>query len=411
MVARARAAALAKYDRRMERFDVAIVGAGPAGSTAAYRLAHAGARVLLVDRACFPRDKPCGGGLTVRALKQLPFSVEPVVEDEIHRVRMRFRRRRGFERSTPHLLAAMTQRRRLDHFLVQQAAGAGAELREGVKVGAIEPHGNRVELTVDGVRVTAAALLGADGVNGIVARWTGLDQAHRVGVALEGNLAYGGAVTKECYRGTMVLELGDVPGGYGWIFPKGDHVNLGVGGWGSEGPRLRAHLEQLCAAYGVDSADLTEVRGYRLPMRRALARPARGRVALIGDAAGLVDPLSGDGMYEAFVSSRLVTDAVLDLLAGRAESLEPYADRIVATLAPNAAASWSAKVAVDRFPRLVFAILWLPPFWSVLERLVRGEIGHPGEARGAARAPVRLVRALARRAGDLGRAYRAEAAA
>ena len=138
-------------------------------------------------------------------------------------------------------------------------------------------------------------------------------------------------------------------------------------------------------------------------MRRALARPARGRVALVGDAAGLVDPLSGDGMYEAFVSSRLVADAVLDLLAGRAESLEPYADRIVATLGPNAAASWSAKVALDRFPRVVFAIVWLPPFWRMLERLVRGEIGHPGEAGGAARAPVRLVKALARRAGASGR--------
>ena len=69
----------------VERFDVAVVGAGPAGSTTAYRLARARARVLLVDKARFPRDKPCGGGLTMRAVRQLPFSVEPVVEDRITR--------------------------------------------------------------------------------------------------------------------------------------------------------------------------------------------------------------------------------------------------------------------------------------------------------------------------------------
>ena len=127
----------------------------------------------------------------------------------------------------------MTQRSRLDHFLVEQAVAAGAEFREGAKVAALETYDDRVELEVDGTRVTAAALLGADGVNGIVARSTGLDQEHRVGVALEGNLPYGAAVPRERYKGTMVLELGDVPGGYGWVFPKGDHVNFGVGGWGA----------------------------------------------------------------------------------------------------------------------------------------------------------------------------------
>ena len=75
----------------MSTFDVAIVGAGPAGSTAAYRLARSRARVLLLDKTRFPRDKPCGGGLTMRAVRQLPFSVEPVVEDRITRMHCRLR--------------------------------------------------------------------------------------------------------------------------------------------------------------------------------------------------------------------------------------------------------------------------------------------------------------------------------
>src|SRR5207248_2857957 len=119
---------------RMQRFDVAVVGAGPAGSMTAYRLARAGARVLLIDKARFPRDKPCGGGLTLRAVKELPFSVDPVVEDIVTRITCRLRYGRSFDREGRTALCLMTQRRRLDHFLVQRAQEAGAEFRDGVRV-------------------------------------------------------------------------------------------------------------------------------------------------------------------------------------------------------------------------------------------------------------------------------------
>src|SRR5439155_7869577 len=139
-----------------------------------------------------------------------------------------------------------------------------------------------------------------------------------------------------------VIELGVVPGGYGWVFPKGDHANLGVGGWGGEGPRLRSHLASLASAHVVADDDLTDVKGHRLPMRPLGLSPAAGRILLVGDAAGLVDPLSGDGMYEAFVSARLAAEAIL---AGR---LDEYALRLAETLDHHAAASWAAKKAMDR---------------------------------------------------------------
>jgi geranylgeranyl reductase family protein len=389
----------------MEQFDAAIVGAGPAGSTAALRLARAGARVLIVDRARFPRDKPCGGGLTYRAVRELPVDVSPVVEDTVDRFEVRLRYVRSIERTSMEPLCLMTQRRRLDEFLARACAREGADFRDGVQVAGIVADEDGVSLTLDGAPVRAGVLLGADGVNGTVARSTGLEQRHRIGVGLEGNLSYD-SVARDRYAGRLVLELGNVPGGYGWVFPKGDHVNFGIGGWESEGPRLREHLARLCSEHGVDAGDLTDVRGYRLPMRRPEALPAHGRIALIGDAAGLVDPLSGDGMYEAFVSARIAAVHTLRLLAGESDTFDAYAEEVVRTLGPNAAASWSAKVALDRFPRAVFAVVSLPPFWRMLERLVRGDIDHPGEARGAVRGPLRLVKALARRSGDLGAAYR-----
>jgi len=356
-------------------YDAIVVGAGPAGSTTAYRLAAANASVLLVDKARFPRDKPCGGGLTFRAARQLPFSVEPVVEDVAHRFELRLGYGSSFVRGSKAPLCFMTQRRRLDEFLARKAEEAGAEFRDGVSV-AID-DGNVV---VDGERLHADAIVGADGVNGITARVFGIGRDHGHGVALEGN-----APLDARYRGKLVLELGVVPGGYAWVFPKGDHANFGVGGWESEGPRLRDHLRRLCAEHDVEYAALTDLRGYRLPYRTSASRLARDNVLLVGDAAGLVDPLTGDGMYEAFVSGKAAADAILS------GNFAGYESRVLAELGPLHRASWSAKHSLDRFPRLTFGIARLPVAWPVIARIVRGDLNDPSKARGLSRAPLKAL--------------------
>jgi geranylgeranyl reductase family protein len=377
----------------VQRFDVAIVGAGPAGSTAAYRLARARARVLLVDKARFPRDKPCGGGLTMRAVRQLPFSVEPVVEDRITGARCRLRYGPTMKRESKHVLCLMTQRRRLDAYMVERAVEAGATFRDGVR-SAVESD---TQLSVDGETIEVGALIGADGANGLTARTLGLGGAIVNGVALEGNLSYDELPAGD-WRGSLLLELATVPGGYGWIFPKGDHVNVGVGGWGEEGPNLRRHLRILCEQHGIELRQLTDVRGHRLPMRRPGTVLARGRALVVGDAAGVLDPVSGDGIYEALVTARLAAEHVLDLLEGRTEGLEGYAAAVHKELDPLASAGWGAKKALDRFPRVVFAIMRLPVTWRVLEKLLLGEVAHPGEARGAGRTAMKLIEGLAKAA-------------
>ena len=112
-------------------------------------------------------------------------------------------------------------------------------------------------------------------------------------MALEGNVPYGSDEGR--FRGRALLDLGTVPGGYAWAFPKGDHVNVGVGGWEGEGPRLREHLARACAGYGLPQDRLRALRGYRLPMRGPGERPVRGRALAVGDAAAVVRGVPGVG--------------------------------------------------------------------------------------------------------------------
>jgi geranylgeranyl reductase family protein len=373
----------------MERFDVLVVGAGPAGSAAAIHLARGGARVLLADRARFPRDKPCGGGLTGRALRHLPCDVAPVVEHVVDRFVLRVGYRRRFERRSEGPLILMTQRRRLDLHLAEQATAAGAEFRDGVRIEALALDGREASALVGGVRVRATYIVGADGANGIVARAAGLGEGIVTGVALEANAAWD-AFDSTPYAGTVWVELGVVPGGYGWAFPKGDHVNLGVGGWQGAGPHLRAHLERLARRHDVDPARLRDVKGHRLPMRRVGARAVRGHVLLVGDAAGLVDPLSGDGMYEAFVSARLAADAILS------ETPETYEAALAGALDRHASASWTAKCLADRFPHVCFWAARAPGVFDAVAGILRGDLAHPRDARGLARPPLRALSRLAR---------------
>ena len=262
--------------------EAIVVGAGPAGSTAARELAARGVDVLLLDRARFPRDKPCGGGVTVRCDALLPFSLDPVVEDVIQGaiIQMRHGRQVALRHDKP--LTYITQRSRLDHFLVERAQEAGAEFRDGQRVRQVLSLGDgSYELTVGNGAAPevhrARVVIGADGANGIVGSSLGYEHAEESGIGLEGNLPCPDG-PPEWLRGNVVLQLGAMTGGYGWLFPKEDHVNVGVGCWKATGGELRPQLHALCRSYGIDPERLESLRGHHLPMLRARQRAHRRRI-------------------------------------------------------------------------------------------------------------------------------------
>lgn len=359
-------------------YDVIVIGAGPGGSSAARALAEQGVKTLLLDRARFPRDKPCGGGVNLRAARLLPFSLKPVTEQVVSSVRFSFRMGRPFRYSYPQPLTFMTQRSRLDTFLVEQAIVGGAQFRDGCPVRDINLDGKAVTVRTERDAYQARVIIGADGANGIVARAVGLG-GHRMAVAYEGNVPYSTELA-ERWRGIIGLDLGALSGGYGWLFPKGDHVNVGVGGWqAAVGPRLRAHLSALCSYYHLPEDQLFGRRGYRLPLRRPGAPIVQGPVLLVGDAAGLIDPLSGEGIYGAVYSATIAVPHVVAYVQGMVPDLTGYQCDIERLLVPELAASRQLQLVFHHMPAPFVALLRANPlFWRALCRIIRGELTYNG---------------------------------
>jgi geranylgeranyl reductase family protein len=357
-------------------YDAIVVGAGPAGSTLARDLARQGVRVLVLDRARFPRDKPCGGGVTVRAASRLDLDLTPVVERTIYAGRFTFRQGRAFLRRSPQPLTYMTQRRRLDLFLAERAAAADAQFHDGEAARSVEVSDRVVTVETDKGRYSARALAGADGVNGIVGRSTGTAPRVDLAVAMEGNASMAKGVP-ERWQDTVGMDLGDLPGGYGWVFPKGEHLNVGLGAWRFFAPYLRQRLAALCGRYRLRPEALYDLRGHHLPVRRPGSPIARGPVLTVGDAAGLVDPLSGEGIHNAFLSAHLAAEAITRYLAEQATDLSPYQTTVEEQMQPELIASRKLQDIFHYAPRpYVFTLQYSRRFWRLFCRIIRGELTY-----------------------------------
>ncbi len=379
-------------------YDAIVIGAGPAGSTSARLLAEQGASVLLLDKQRFPRDKPCGGGVTLRAAAVQDLDLSPVVERTIYGARFSLRLGPSFERRFRAPLTYMTQRCRLDAFLAERAAEAGADFHDGDPVRTIElesvhpepveacpepgrrglrtPSGTAVTVRTNNDSYTARVLIGADGANGVAGRSLGLRPVFEEAVALEANVPFGPDMQAD-WGEYVGLDLGGLAGGYGWAFPKGDHLNVGVGAWKYAAFTLRPKLAEICRHYGFDEARLTGLRGHHLPVRRSGTRIAVGPAALAGDAAGLVDPLSGEGIHMAFASARLAAECAIGVLAGDYPDMRAYQRAVDARLQPELDISRKLQELFNFAPPPYMALMRRSEkFWLFFCHLIRGELTY-----------------------------------
>jgi geranylgeranyl reductase family protein len=358
-------------------WDVAVIGGGPAGLAAASASAAAGARTVVLERAEHPRYKTCGGGLLGVSRAAVAGQIELPVRDEIRSATFTLRGGHEFARSNPEPLLTMVMREEFDAALLGRAEGNGAVVRQRVQVRAIEQAGGRATARLaDGSAVTATVLVGADGSSGVSARHVGAQFA-QVDLGLELEIAVPAAVGQP-WAGRLLLDWGEIPGSYGWVFPKGDRLTVGVIAARGQGHATKAYLREFVGRLGLgghpavrDSGHLTRCRTEGSPLRK-------GCVIVAGDAAGLLEPWTREGISFALRSGALAGEyaakaATAGDRASTASSLDEYAAAINAVLVPDMRAGRVLLSAFTRHAGTFHKGLSTAKGWGAFVKLCRSE--------------------------------------
>jgi geranylgeranyl reductase family protein len=366
----------------MPAFDVIVVGAGPAGSTAARELAAAGVRTLVVDRATFPRYKACGGGIPLRTARALSFPIDEVVEDAVSRIRVSHFGRHTFERDAGPPFAQMVMRDRFDALLLDQAKQAGAQFRPGTVVRGLAQDGQCTISAEDGFTASAPFLVAADGAHSPMGRMAGLGAGLAECAAWEVEVEVAPAI-RDRYRGRALIELGYRPWGYGWLFPKAGVLSFGVVVPKDQAPRMKDHVASMVRGLGLGSNRVSIARGHKIRLRRGSERIANDRVLLAGDAAGLADEFTQEGIFYAISSGRIAARNVLRTLASEG-SLAPYQRDIDDELMPELR---GARIIAYMFYGMLrrapgpwmFATGRFGPIWDAFMSVQRGQSTYARE--------------------------------
>jgi geranylgeranyl reductase family protein len=355
--------------------DVIVVGTGPAGAVLAYLLARRGLDVLILERARLPRYKSCGGGVTWKAMQNLPFDASAVFEHKAIGGIVTYAGEQLLKVEVGWPVAWLVMRDRFDHYLVQQAISAGARLVEGISVMSVEDRGDKVVVVTNQGELQAQLLAGADGVNSIVARSIGLMAGREVGVAVEAELAVspGSLETQGAYA---TFDFGALPGGYGWIFPKRDHLSVGVfKAIPGRAVGLKKALEKFIASEAVLlDPRILHLQGHQIPLGGRHQTLHKGRVLLVGDAANLADPWMGEGISYAVVSARLAAEQMFYALESKNVDLSGYTNLINASITPQLLSARLFARVVYALPEMCSNLLSKSPFMQqMVFDVIRGD--------------------------------------
>ncbi len=338
-------------------WDVAIVGAGPSGSIAAYLLAKRGYKTLILDKNSFPRHKPCGGGITLKAgklLNEIGLPIEPV--DAFHKEVLV----KGFgleievRTGSGEYAIAVVRRNLFDKRLLDEAVSEGAVFKKA-KVLGVKREGDAIRLV--GINETSSVVVGADGANSVVAVTSGLRSRwsrEDIIFAIEG-------VSQPHEKLTFMVDA--APYGYGWIFPRGKDSNAGVGGMLEKSKEIKRSFDRLAARYKVVKAH-----SWIIPVGGHDKSIVDRSIFLVGDAAGLADPLTGEGLYYAIRSSLEVSES----LDHEEPELE-YRKRMEPVISELKEKRRAAKIIM---PRIKFFFKLFVAYPEIAERYMLTSIGR-----------------------------------
>jgi geranylgeranyl reductase family protein len=347
-------------------FDLCVVGAGPAGSSAAAAALARGLSVLQVDAAAFPRVKPCAGGLTTRAVRALPLELGPLARGEHREFEFNAWGARGVRYSCSAPLLTMVDRPALDQRMVEaNRASPRLAFHGGTRVRVLAFVDGRFELRTEHALFRAAQLVGADGANGLVRRTFPRSRPRGRAVAVEINLPAEALAAQPVVD--PCFDFGVLPRGYGWVFPKDGLVSVGLYSLADGLSGLRERLLAYLAAKGlrcrVDPLACFEAHTIPLGGHDLVADDVP--VYLAGDAAGLADALTGEGIYHALASGRVAGELAADVAAGRASPRE-YRARLEEPVLGDTRWSWRLAGPFYRQPALALRLLDASGLWRPL---------------------------------------------
>ncbi len=288
-----------------EKHDVIIVGGGPSGTSLGYRLLQAGYDCLILEKCVYPREKLCGGLLTEKTvalleeLYQKPFTCFRQKTDSVKIFDKKGKLRQQLKSTHPFWLVDRTE---FDAYLAEEYRRLGGRLLEGKRVQTVDPQ-NHLVCLAEGTKFQYRYLVGADGANSIVRKH--IDKAYKpTGFCLEINPRCAGCPEDIC------LYVGIADYGYGWIFPKKDRVTAGMGGDREKNPRMLKRFQHYRKKQGFAHTP-DQIKGAFVPYGTYVKQPAKNHLLLVGDAAGLADPLTGEGIYFALLSAQYAAEAIL----------------------------------------------------------------------------------------------------
>ena len=358
--------------------DVIVVGAGPAGATLAYQLAKRGIGVLLLEKEKLPRYKCCAGGLTSKAARLLDFDISEVVEDVVYEISITCDLRSPYLRQHDQPLIYTMMRNVFDHFLVKKAQQRGAVLIDGQKVGRIQVSGDWVEVSTADNILRSRLAVGADGANSLVARELGMGS----------NIEYDAAIGSEIvvpeeelasWKSRAQMELGCIPGGYAWVFPKRDHLSIGVACLASRAKHLDRLHQEFLNSLGTSDYTISRSSSHLIPTCTKGRLVWQDKVLLLGDAAGLADPLTGEGIHNAILSAQLAVPVIENSLVHANANLEDYQEAVEEKIVSELRIARVLSKFFIRFPHLAFGMLnRSDETWRAGCGLMSGELKYAG---------------------------------
>ncbi|MCL7764422.1 geranylgeranyl reductase family protein [Polaribacter sp. Z014] len=295
----------------MRKFDVAVIGSGPSGASAALKLAENGVSVVLIEKEVLPRYKTCGGGFVYRGRRNMPFDISSVVEREFKKIDIYFDKagiHLTSEREEP--IISMIMRDDFDNFIVEKAKKAGIVLLQDHKLKNILFE-DKITLQTSKEDVEVKFVIAADGALSTTAKLAGWEETRHLIPALE----YEVEVSKEDFdrlSKEVRFDFDAVPLGYGWSFPKENHLSIGVASTKRTKLDLKKHYKEYLVTLGINEVVSEAFHGFQIPVSPRTDGFFRKNVFLVGDAAGFADPITAEGISNAILSGVIAADAIIE---------------------------------------------------------------------------------------------------